>query len=133
MIKKLAILYIICFSLGLSAQQNKQNDSIVFTKLVHDFGILDVDSPAHCEFTFTNKMKTSLVISNVRPSCGCTVAKWSKEPILPGKTGIIKINYNTKIPGTFLKTITVTSNAKNATVTLRIKGNVQLNKINRNT
>lgn len=130
MIRKLTTLCFICFSLGLSAQQNKINGSIIFTKLVHDYGILDVGSPAHCEFTFTNKMKTSLVISNVRPSCGCTVVKWSKEPIPPGKTGIIKINYNTKIPGTFLKTITVTSNAKNATVTLRIKGNVQLNKIN---
>lgn len=131
MIKKLAILCFICFSLGLSAQQkqNKQNDSIIFTKLVHDYGIIDVGSPGHCEFTFTNKKKTSLVISNVRPSCGCTVAKWSKEPILPGKTGSIKINFSTKIPGTFLKTITVTSNAKNSTVILQIRGNVTLNKL----
>jgi len=134
MIRKLATLCFICFSLSISAQQkqNKQNDSIVFTKLVHDYGIIDVGSPGHCEFIFTNKKKTSLVISNVRPSCGCTVAKWSKEPILPGKTGSIKINFSTKIPGTFLKTITVTSNAKNATVTLRIKGNVRINKTNRN-
>jgi hypothetical protein len=134
MIRKLAVLCFICLSLALSAQQkqNKQNDSIIFTKLVHDYGILDVGSPGHCEFTFTNKKKTSLVLSNVRPSCGCTVAKWSKEPILPGKTGSIKINFSTKIPGTFLKTITVTSNAKNATVTLRIKGNVRINKITGN-
>ena len=131
MIRKLALLAFICFSLGMSAQQ-KQNDSIIFTQLIHDYGTIDVGSPGHSEFTFINKKKTSLVISNVRPSCGCTVAKWSKEPILPGKTGSIKINFSTKIPGTFFKTITVTSNAKNATVTLRIKGNVRINKITGN-
>ena len=132
MIKKIAILCFICLSLGLSAQQNKQNGPIIFTKLVHDYGTIDVGSPGHCEFKFTNGMKTPLVISNVRPSCGCTVAKWSKEPILPGKTGSIKINFSTKIPGTFFKTISVISNAKNATVTLRIKGNVRINKITGN-
>jgi len=69
-------------------------------------------------------MNTALVISNVKPSCGCTVADWPKEPIPAGKTGIIKLHYNTKIPGTFSKTIMVNSNARNPTVMLRIKGNV---------
>jgi len=132
MTKRFAILLgVICFaSFSLSAQQkhNKQNDSIIFTELIHDYGTIDVGSPGHCEFKFTNKMKKPLVISNVKPSCGCTIAKWSKEPILPGKTGVIKISYNTKIPGTFLKVITVNSNAKNSTVLLQIKGNVTKNR-----
>lgn len=127
-----AILFLFCFaSLTLFAQkqqQNNQNDSIIFTELIHDYGTIDVGSPGHCEFKFTNNKKTPLVISNVKPSCGCTVADWPKEPILPGKTGVIKLNYNTKIPGTFSKTITVNSNAKNSTVILQIKGNVTLNK-----
>ncbi len=131
MITKLVLVGFILLSLGLSAQQ-KQNDSIIFAKLIYDYGTIDVGSPGHSEFRFTNKKKTALVISNVRSSCDCTVAKWSKEPILPGKTGVIKIKFNTKIPGTFLKTITVTSNANNARVTLQIKGNVILNKISSN-
>lgn len=132
MIKRLAILSLFCFAACIvfaQKQQNKQNDSIIFTKLIHDYGIIDVGSPAHCEFKFTNKMKKPLVIHNVKPSCGCTIAEWSKEPIAPGKTGVIKLKYNTKIPGTFNKTITVSSNAKNAIVILRIKGNVTINKI----
>lgn len=130
--KKIAvILFLFCFvSLTIMAQkqQKNQNDSIIFTELIHDYGTIDVGSPGHCEFKFTNKMKTPLVISNVKPSCGCTVADWTKEPILPGKTGVIKLNYNTKIPGSFNKTITVNSNAKNATVVLQIKGNVTIPK-----
>jgi hypothetical protein len=127
MTKKLAILSLFSFVvivLFAQKQQNYQNDSIVFTELIHDYGTIDVGSPGHVEFKFTNGMKTPLVISNVKPACGCTVADWTKEPIPAGKTGVIKLGYNTKIPGTFSKTITVNSNAKNATVILRIKGTV---------
>jgi len=130
MIRRIAILGLCSlFSFVLFAQegQNNQKESIVFTELIHDYGTIDLGSPGHCEFRFTNTMKKPLVVHNVKPSCGCTVAKWSKEPILPGKTGMINISYNTKIPGTFLKIITVTSNAKNSTVLLQIKGNVTRN------
>ena len=127
MTKKLAFLSLFCFAAFVLSAQKKQNhpkDSIIFTALVYDYGNIEVGSPGKSVFKFTNNMKTALVINNVKPSCGCTIANWPKEPILPGKTGVIKLNYNTKIPGTFNKTITVSSNAKNATVILRIKGNV---------
>jgi len=127
MTKKLVLLSIFCiaaFNLFAQKQQNNQKELITFTEKIHDYGTIEVGSPGDCIFKFTNNMKTALVISNVKPSCGCTVANWPKEPVLPSKTGVIKLNYNTKIPGTFNKTIVVTSNAKNANVLLRIKGNV---------
>ncbi|MBK5246089.1 MAG: DUF1573 domain-containing protein [Peptostreptococcaceae bacterium] len=103
-------------------------DSIVFVKTVHDYGTIVQGADGNSEFKFTNKGKSPLILSNVKASCGCIVPEWPKEPILPGKTGVIKLNYNTKIPGTFSKTITVNSNAKNATVILQIKGNVTIPK-----
>jgi len=127
MTKKLVLLSIFCiaaFTLFAQKQKNDQKELITFTEKIHDYGTIEVGSPGDCVFIFTNNMKTALVISNVKPSCGCTVANWPKQPKLPGKTGVIKLNYNTKIPGTFNKTIVVTSNAKNANVLLRIKGNV---------
>jgi len=36
-----------------------------------------------------------------------------------------KVKYNTNLPGTFNKSITVTSNAENSNVMLRVKGNVK--------
>jgi len=125
--KKIFILSLFCFATFILVGQKKptnQKDLINFTELIHDYGTIEVGSPGKSEFKFTNNMKTPLVISNVKPSCGCTVADWPKEPILGGKSGVIRINYNTKIPGTFRKTITVNSNAKNARVILQIKGNV---------
>jgi hypothetical protein len=127
MTKKLAFLSLFCFAAFVLSAQKKQNhpkDSIIFAALVYDYGTIETGSPGNCVFRFTNTMKKPLVISNVKPSCGCTVANWTKKPVLPGKMGVITLRYNTKIPGTFNKTITVRSNAINGTVILRIKGNV---------
>ena len=120
----LILFFVVAFGSFAQKKQSNPTESILFTELTYDYGTIEVGSPGNSEFKFTNKMKTPLVIRNVKPSCGCTIASWPKEPILPGKTGVIKLNYNTKIPGSFNKTITVSSNAKNATVILRIKGNV---------
>jgi hypothetical protein len=40
----------------------------------------------------------------------------------PGKQGVISVKYNTNLVGTFAKSITVISNAKNSPVVLTIKG-----------
>jgi hypothetical protein len=121
------LLFLICFTcfmLFSQKEHSNQKEAIVFTALTYDYGTIGIGSPGKCEFKFTNTMKKPLVIHNVKPSCGCTVANWPKEPIMPGKTGVIKLDYNTKIPGTFNKTITVSSNAANSTVIIHIKGNV---------
>ena len=118
--------FLLFFSVGLLAQQDNpvSTDSIAFEKVVHDYGTIVQGADGHCEFTFTNKGKRPLIINEVRASCGCTVPDWTREPILPGKTGVIKAKYNTAIPGNFNKSITVRSNAANGVVILRIKGQV---------
>ena len=113
-------------SLSLQAQVNTSGtqDSIRFEKTIHDYGTLAFGGDGNCEFKFTNPAKLPLILSNVQASCGCTIADWPKEPILPGKSGSIKVKYNTNIPGAFTKSVTVSSNAINPTVILIIKGNV---------
>lgn len=99
-------------------------DSIVFKSLEHDYGTIEKGSDGNCEFVFTNKGKSPLILNNVRASCGCTVPQWTREPVAPGETGVIKVKYNTNIPGAFNKTVIVNSNAVNNTVRLIIKGQV---------
>ena len=77
-------------------------------------------------FEFTNTGDQELVITDVKSSCGCTVPSKPTEPVMPGKTGKIEVQYNMN-PGPISKTITVTSNAKNkeeGIILLKIKGNV---------
>jgi len=125
--KSVFLLFLMSFvTFGVLAQANQTaaNDSIAFEKTIHDYGTITQGSDGNCEFKFTNKGKKPLILSNVRASCGCTVPEWPKEPILPGKEGVIKVKYNTNSQGSFNKSITVNSNAINETIVLQIKGNV---------
>ncbi len=99
-------------------------ENMVFNEEVHDFGTIPEGPAAEVEFTFKNTGDEPILIQNVRPSCGCTTPSWSKDPVLPGKTGTIKASYGTKgRPNGFNKSITVTSNA--GTKVLSIKGTVE--------
>lgn len=95
-------------------------------ELTHDFGAIPQSTPVSYNFVLTNTGKAPLVLSNAVGSCGCTAAEWPKEPIAPGKTGVIKVTYNAAAAGTFDRTVTLTSNASNPSVTLHIKGDVKV-------
>ena len=99
---------------------------IEFAEQVHDYGKVKKGGDGNCEFVFTNTGNEPLILSNVKASCGCTVPTWTKEPIMPGKTGTIKVRYNTNTsPQSFTKTITVSSDSINAPrLTLKIKGTI---------
>jgi hypothetical protein len=101
------------------------NADVKFEKLEHDYGKIKQGADGVCEFKFTNTGKEPLILSNCQGSCGCTVPACPKEPILPGKTGSIKVSYDTKRVGPINKSVTVMSNAKSGTVTLQIKGTVE--------
>lgn len=117
---------IVFTSLATFAQESPltANDSIIFNKLEHNYGTIEQGSNGEVQFKFTNKGQEPIVLSNVRASCGCTTPQWPRNPIMPGKEGVIKVIYNTNIVGAFNKSITVMSNATNSNVVLRIKGNV---------
>ncbi|MBC9813111.1 DUF1573 domain-containing protein [Crocinitomicaceae bacterium CZZ-1] len=98
---------------------------IEFKKDTHDYGDIKYAADGTCTFEFKNTGNAPLIISNAKGSCGCTVPEWTKEPINPGKTGVITVKYDTKRPGAINKSVTITSNAVNEpNKVLRIKGNV---------
>ena len=103
-----------------------QQPVITFEKTEHDFGkINESDGRVSTVFSFKNEGMAPLVLSNVRASCGCTTPTWTKEPIEPGQTGSITVTYNPNgRPGRFQKTVTITSNATEATTRVYIKGEV---------
>lgn len=98
---------------------------IKFSRESHDFGEVIEGKLASYEFEITNVGNQPLIVNNVQASCGCTSPFWTKEPIMPGKTGTIKATYNSAgRPGPFNKTLTILSNAENSNKMLTIKGNV---------
>lgn len=104
---------------------------IKFESEVIDFGTIEWDANGLREFKFTNAGKSPLTITSVSGECGCTATTidgkpgWPQEPILPGKSGVIKVKYDTKREGRFEKNVTVTSNSKYSTKKIRIKGEIK--------
>ena len=99
-------------------------ENMAFEHEMHDFGTIPEGPAAEYEFKFKNTGKEPINLQSVNASCGCTTPSWSKEPVLPGKTGTIKASFSTeKRPGGFNKNITVVSNA--GTKVLTIKGTVE--------
>ncbi|NJN41630.1 MAG: DUF1573 domain-containing protein [Flammeovirgaceae bacterium] len=119
------------FTTALLAQEKQEATSsdpnlaiFEWTAQSHDFGKIKQNVPVTHEFTFENKGKTPLIITNVQASCGCTTPAWTKDPVPPGGSGFIKATYNAASMGSFNKTVTVTANVETGYVTLSIRGEV---------
>ena len=116
----ITILFIGLLSFSVNAQDKVAK--IDFKTDTIDYGTVEKGADGVRVFEFTNTGDAPLIVSKVSSSCGCTVPKWSKAPILPGENGEIQVKYDTNRVNPIRKTITVISNAETPTVALKIKG-----------
>lgn len=114
---------VIGFAISASAQTDTKAE-FKFTEEKHDFGKVPQGKPVTTEFAFTNIGVEPLILTEVKPTCGCTIADYTKTPVKHGDKGLIKITYNAAVEAPFNKTIVVTSNAKTPTKYLVIVGEV---------
>ncbi|AUD05073.1 DUF1573 domain-containing protein [Spirosoma pollinicola] len=101
-----------------------QKGVLKFTQETHDFGKVEQGKPVTHVFEFKNTGTDPIVINDAQASCGCTKPSFSREPIMPGKTGSISATYNAAAAGPFNKSVTVTSNAEAGQAVLYLKGEV---------
>ena len=116
----ITILFIGLVSFTVNAQDKVAK--IKFKAETIDYGTIEKGSDGVRVFEFTNTGDAPLIITDVKSSCGCTIPSKPKDPIMPGKTGEIKVKYDTNRVNPIRKTITVISNAETPTVALKIKG-----------
>jgi len=123
--KKLILMcaVVLGFVLNASAQDN-QKPEFKFNEEKHDFGKVPQGTPVTTVFTFTNIGIEPLILQEVKPTCGCTIADYTKTPVKKGESGKITITYNAAVAAPFTKTIIVTSNAKTPQKYLNIVGEV---------
>ena len=106
---------------GLISHAQDKGAKIEFKAYTIDYGTINKGADGIRTFEFTNTGDEPLIVSNVKSSCGCTIPKNQKKPILPGENGEIEVKYDTNRVNPIRKTITVTSNAINApTVALKL-------------
>ena len=106
-----------CFS-AVNAQK------LSFEVSEYNFGnIQELGGIATYRFVYRNLGVKPLIINTVHTSCGCTSPSWTREPVLPEKSGYIDVSFDPRErPGNFVKSITVKSNGGDTI--LYISGNV---------
>ena len=116
--------FLFCTSLFAQDAVNEEKGILQFETPILDYGTIAHNADGVRSFKFKNVGNAPIVITSVKGSCGCTVPTKPDAPIMPGETAEIGVKYATNRVGAFTKTVTVTSNASEGTMLLRIKGTV---------
>lgn len=96
-----------------------------FKDTTHSFGNMKEGEVGTYDFEFSNNGKKPLIIASATGSCGCTVPDYPHEPIAPGKSGVIKVKFDSQ--GKFghqEKSVTISTNSRRGTHMLYIKAEV---------
>jgi hypothetical protein len=126
--KKILLLFII--SLGLFAFKvefgsKEKSPKIKFKYLIVERKNIEYGKNGDFLFPFKNIGKDTLLINDIKTSCGGVMGIGPNIPIPPGKKNVIKVIYYTKRVGPIQKTVVVTTNDPlNSSIILTIKGNV---------
>lgn len=103
---------------------------LTFAETSYDFGTVKQGEVVEHTFKFTNTGKSPLVIESATATCGCTVPESPKEPIAPGKTGEIKVQFNsTGKSGQQSPVVTVRANTVPNITQVTLKGTVEASNI----
>lgn len=96
-----------------------------FSEMNYDFGTINEGKVIEKIFYFTNTGQVPLVISNITSSCGCFSPEWSKTPVQPGKSGFVKVVFNsTNKIGAQSPTINIQANTYPTVTRLYFTGTV---------
>lgn len=90
--------------------------SIEWLDTLFNFGTIKQGEKITLKFRCKNTGNKPLILTNVRPGCGCTIAEYSKEAILPKKEGWVTASFNSKkFCGEVHKSVLASSNTTNDT------------------
>jgi len=111
------------FSLAVMAQP-KADDVAKFNTEKHDFGKIIAGTPVTYAFEIKNISDKPLVVENSWASCGCTTPEKITDPIMPGKTALLKVQYNAAAASPFTKDVYVQFTGIAQPKTVQITGEV---------
>lgn len=100
--------------------------SLALSEPSFDFGKIKKGDVVEHVFEVTNTGENPLIISNVQPTCGCTVPDFTKNPIAPGQKGKITLKFNsTNFDGVVHKYAEVYANVAEVPIELAFTADIQ--------
>jgi len=111
------------FSVAVMAQP-KADDVVKFNTEKHDFGKIIAGTPVTYSFEIKNTSDKPIVVENSWASCGCTTPEKIVDPIMPGATALLKVQYNAAAAAPFTKDVYVQFTGIAQPKTLQITGEV---------
>jgi len=121
-------LFMVSFSFAQVAEEELSDftTTMEFEEETFDFGTIVSGEKVSFFAEFKNTGDSPLVIKSAKGSCGCTIPQWPKEPIMPGETSQMLIEFNSKgKQGKTTKRVTITANTEPAQTFLTITGEIE--------
>ncbi len=124
--KRFSILFCILV-LGTTMLYGQTGPKLSYSKEAIEVGTHYVESleVIKAEVVFTNTGDQPLVLTAAKGCCGTRVIDWPKEPIMPGESGLVNLQFRPAArPHQIRRTLTLTSNDPDTTSVIRIIGEV---------
>ncbi len=110
----------------LKEAQSKPLTTIALSEGAFDFGKIKKGEHKEHIYEITNTGTNPLIISQVKPGCGCTVPDYTKEPILPGQKGKITLKFDSSnFDGLVNKQAEVFANVEKAPIIISFSADIQ--------
>lgn len=108
-----------------SEAQKQPLTTLAISEVDFDFGDVKEGSVVEHKYEFTNTGSKPLIISTVKPGCGCTVPEFSKDPIMPKQKGFVTLKFESEgFRGQQQKYAEVFTNTEKTPVVLNFTANV---------
>lgn len=106
--------------------QSKPLTNVALGDNFYDFGKIKKGEKVQHTYEITNTGTNPLIISEVKPGCGCTAPSFTKDPIMPGKKGEVTLSFDSSsFEGLVNKEASVYANVEKAPIILTFTADIQ--------
>ena len=106
--------------------QSKPLTNLVLSENHYEFGKIKKGDVKEHVYEVTNTGDNPLIISAVKPGCGCTAPEYTKEPILPGQKGQITLKFDSaNFDGLVNKQAEVYANVEKTPILITFSADIQ--------
>ncbi len=120
-----SLLFTVFFSVKAQTPPPKPGPYLKFAEKTHEFADIYEGDSVKYVFKFVNEGTAPLILSEAIVTCGCTTPTLTKDPVMPGASGEVKVVFKSAGKmGIQNKVVTILSNATNNPERISIRVNV---------